>query len=114
MHNFSDTPTLNLSIRSHSEQFAGNGITLLLEWTVSISQICYQQLIQNASILVVPDAGVTVLHIGNINAQLTLQYNRGYRVSVTQPGICGQPNQTEIIHLSYSKSISDYSRGEWA
>ena len=32
-----------------------------------------------------------------------LSYNTLYNVSITQPGICGQPNQTVFIELSYSK-----------
>ena len=108
-----DTPTLNLSIQSHSEHFISDSITVLLEWTTSLSQIYYQYLLQNVSILVIPDTEVTIAYIANMNAQLTLQYNREYRVSVTQPGICGQPNQTAFIHLNYGKSIV-ITTGEWA
>ena len=34
-----------------------------------------------------------------------LLYNTLYNVSITQPGICGQPNQTSFIKLSYSKYL---------
>ena len=97
---FSDTPRLHLS--TPTEQFTSDRVTVLLEWTFSLSQIYYQCLPWNVSIFVVPDTEVTR---GNMSAQLTLQYNTLYNVSLTQPGICGQPNQTEFIHLNYSKSL---------
>ena len=80
-------------------------ITVQLEWTISLLQIYYQQLLQNVSIDVVPDNGVTVAYTGNRTLQLTLQYNTLYNVSLTQPGICGQPNQTAFIGLKYMYSM---------
>ena len=32
-----------------------------------------------------------------------LSYNTPYNVSITQPGVCGQPKQTLFTELSYSK-----------
>ena len=104
MHNFSGTAGLNLSIQTHSEQFSGNGITLLLEWTLSLSQDIFQQLLENVSIFIVPDPEMTTTFTGNRTLQLTLQYNREYRISVTQPGICGHPNKTALIKLDYSNN----------
>ena len=50
---------------------------------------------------IVPDPEVDPF-IGNMSIRLALPvlYNTLYNVSVTQPGICGQPNQTA---LNYSK-----------
>ena len=75
----------------------------LLELTLSNSLGRYQQLLlPNVSINIVPDPEVDPF-IGNMSIQLTLPYNTLYNVSVTQPGICGQPNQTAFIELNYSK-----------
>ena len=104
MYNSYNTPDASLSIQSHSAQLKSEIITVKLEWTVSLSQIYYQQLLQNVSIDVVPDTGVTVAYTGNRTLQLTLQYNTLYNVSLTQPGICGQPNQTTFIKLKYMYS----------
>ena len=85
-------------------------ITVQLEWTVLPSQIYYQQLLQNVSVHVVPDPEMTTVNIGNRTLQLTLLHNTPYNVSITQPGICGQPNQTAFIELKHLYStyfISD-------
>ena len=76
---------------------------IILEWTLLNSLSRYRQLLQNTSVNVVPDLGVAIMFIGNMSIQLTLPYNTLYNVSVTRPGICGQPNQTAFIELSYSK-----------
>ena len=76
-------------------------ITIQLEWTVLLSQIYYQQLLPNTSIYVVPDPEVDIAYTGNRTLQLILQYNTLYNVSITQSGICGQPNQTAFIELEY-------------
>ena len=73
-----------------------------------LSQIYYKRLLWNVSILVIPDTEVTIAYyVGNMSAQLTLLYNTLYIVSLTQPDICGQLNQTEFIHLNYSKYFRD-------
>ena len=76
-------------------------ITVQLEWTVLLSQIYYQQLLQNVSVYVVPDPEMTTVHAANRTLQLTLLYNTLYNVSITQHGICGQPNQIAFIELKY-------------
>ena len=105
MYDFSDTPRLNLSVQSHSEEFFSDRVlvTVLLEWTISLSQIYYQQLLRNVSVDIAPDPEVIMTNIENMSVQLTLQYNTLYNVNITQPGICGQPNQTTFIQLNYSK-----------
>ena len=102
-----DTPTAELSIQSHQEQFTSNSIAIILEWTLSNSPSYnyYQQLLQNSSVNVVTELEVVIMFFGNMSAQLTLQYNTLYNVSVTQPGICGRPNRTAFIELNYSKHI---------
>ena len=97
-----NTPNPQLSILPHSEQLSSDNITVVSEWNVSNLQIYHQQLLQNVSINVVPDP-VEIMYTGNRTFQLTLLYNTLYTVNITQPGICGQPNQTVIIELSYSK-----------
>ena len=99
-----DGLTSSLSIQSHSAQLMSEIITVQLKWTISLSQIYYQQLLQNVSIDVVPDTGVIMAYTGNRTLQLTLQYNTLYNVNLTQPGICGQPNQTAFIELKYMYS----------
>ena len=96
----------NFSIQSHSEQFTRETVTIILEWTVSLSQIYYQQLLPNVSVAVVPYPGIIIVYTGNRTLKLTLAYNTLYNVSLTQPGICGQPNQTAFIELSYSKKYA--------
>ena len=55
-----------------------------------LSQIYYQQLLQNVSIDIIPDTGVTVADTGNRTLrQTSLQYNIQNNVSIIQPGICG-------------------------
>ena len=98
--------TTVLSIQLQSEKFLHNGVVVLLEWTLSYSNR-YQRLLPNASANVFPLTEVEIMFIGNMSVQLTLPYNTLYNVSVTQPGICGQPNQTESIELSYSKLFSE-------
>ena len=48
---------------------------------------------------VVPDPEMTTVNTGNRTLQLTLLYDKRYNVSITQPGICGQPNQTSIHRI---------------
>ena len=103
MYSLYNPPDARLSIQSHTAQLMSEIITVQLEWTISLSQIYYQQLLQNVSIDVVPDNGVTVAYTGNRTLQLTLQYNTLYNVSLTL-GICGQPNQTAFIELKYMYS----------
>ena len=104
-YNSSDPQISNFSIRSHSEQFTSDRVMVTLKWTLSTSQIYYQQLLQNVSISVVPDLEMAILFIGNMSVQLTLQYNSLYNVSVTQPGFCGRFDQTISIDLNYSKML---------
>ena len=93
-----------LDIRFISRLFSSNGISVVLEWNVSNVQIYYQQLLQNVSVYVVPNPlMMALIHTGNRTLQLMLSYNTLYNVSITQPGICGPPNQTVFIELSYSK-----------
>ena len=96
--------TLNsvLDVRRLSEQFSSDGISVVFKWNVSNILIYYQQLLQNVSINVVPGL-VPITETGTF--QLMLLYNTLYNVSITQPGICGQPNQTILIKLSYSKYL---------
>ena len=97
-----NTQNPELDIQSHSQQFSSDNITFVFEWNVSNLQIYHQQLLQNVSINVVPDP-VEITYTENRIFQLTLLYSTLYTVNITQPGICGQPNQTVIIELSYSK-----------
>ena len=46
---------------------------------------------------------ILITYTGNRTIQLSLLYNVQYNVSITQPGICGQPNQTAYTELIYSK-----------
>ena len=63
----------------------------------------YQHLLlPNVSIDTVPDTGVDLV-IRDTSVQLTLPYNAQYNVSITQPGICGQPNQTVFLELNVCK-----------
>ena len=101
---FSDIQNPELSIDSHSEQFTNDGVVVLLEWTYMYltSVTYYQQLLPNISINVVPATRLDAVLIGNTSVQIiSLQYNTQYNVSITQPGICGQPNQSAFIELSY-------------
>ena len=91
-----------LDVQRLSEQFSSDEISVICKWNVSNVQIYYQQLLQNVSINVVPNP-IVIRYAGNRNFQLTLLYNTLYNVSITQPGICGQPNQTVFIKLNYSK-----------
>ena len=91
----------SLKAQSHLAQLMRERITVQLEWTVLLSQIYYQQLLQNVSVHVVPDPKMTTVHTANRTLQLTLLYNTLYNVSITQPGICGQSNQTAFIELKY-------------
>ena len=92
----------NFSIHLHSERFKSNTVTVILEWIISLSQIYYQQLLQNVSVCVVPDPEMTTVNTGNRTLQLSLLYNRQYRASIIQPGICGQPNHTIFFEFNYS------------
>lgn len=105
-YNSPDTHISNFSIRSHSEQFASDRIMVILEWTVTLSQTYYQQLLPNVSAIIIPNPGITMAYMGNMTLQLMLAYNTLYNVSLTQPGICGQPDQTAFIELSYSKKYA--------
>ncbi len=98
---FPDALISNFSTRSHSEQFASDSIIVILEWTISLSQVYYRQLLLNASVQAVPYPVMIMVYTGNRTFQLTLLYNIQYNVSLTQPGICGQPNQAIVIELSY-------------
>ena len=77
---------------------------VILDWALSNSLGRYQQLLlPNVSINIVPDPEVEIMFFGNMSNKLMLHYNTSYNVSITQPGVCGQPNQTAFIELSYSK-----------
>ena len=93
--------TAVLSIQLQSEEFLSNRVVILLEWTLSNSNR-YQRLLPNTSANVFPLTEVEITFIGSMSIQLTLAYNIQYNVSITQPGICGQPNQTSFLELSYS------------
>ena len=94
----------NLYVQLISELFSSDGISVVLEWNVSNERIYYQQLLQNVSVHIVPNPPMMALmHTGNRILQLMLSYNTLYNVSITQPGICGQPNLTAFIKLNYSK-----------
>ena len=77
---------------------------VILEWTLSNPLGHYQEfLLPNVSVSVVPNPEVEIDFIRNTSVRLILPYNTLYNVSVTQPGICGQPNQTAFVELNYSK-----------
>ena len=82
-------------------------VVVILEWTLSDTLGRYQQLLlPNASVSVVPSPEMEIfMFIRSTSIQVTLSYNILYNVSVTQPGICGQPSQTASIKLNYSKRI---------
>ena len=84
-----------LAVWTLYEQFLSDGISIVLEWNISNVQIYHQM---NVSIAVVPSP-IAVMHARNRTLQLILSYNTLYNVSLTQPGICGQPNQTSFIEL---------------
>ena len=104
---FSDTLPVRPSIRACLKQFLSDRVVVILEWTLSNPLGHYQQLLlPNVSVNVVPNPEMQIMFIGNMSVQLSLSYNTLYNVSVTQPGICGQPNQTAYIELNnYSKQI---------
>ena len=102
-----------LGIRLISELFSSDGISVVLEWNVSNVQIYYQQLLQNISANIVPNSPkMALMHTGNRTLQLMLSYNTLYNVSITRPGICGQPNQTVFVELNYSKI--KYLNNRWS
>ena len=76
---------------------------VLMEWT--LSNLNRYELLRppNVSVNVSPLTEVEIMFTGSMSIQLTLPYNTLYNVSITQPGICGQPNQTAFLELSYSK-----------
>ena len=82
---------------------------MLLGWIYPSSRTYYQQLAiaRNVSVNVVPEIWLNAIlvFVGNMSVILTLQYNTLYNVSITQPGICGQPNLTAYIELNYCKYI---------
>ena len=94
-----------MSIESHSEQFTTNEVVVILEWIYSISGSSNQQLdaVQNIGVNVVPAIRLNdiLVFIENASVILMLQYNTVYNVSITQLGVCGQPNQTTFIKLNY-------------
>lgn len=95
-----------MSIESHSEQFTTNEVVVILEWIYSISGSSNQQLdaVQNIGVNVVPAIRLNdiLVFIENASVILMLQYNTVYNVSITQLGVCGQPNQATFIKLNYS------------
>ena len=96
--------TAVLNIQLQSEEFLSERVVVLLEQTLSNSNH-YQRLLPNASANVSPLTEVEIMFTGNMSIQLTLAYNTLYNVSITQPGICGRPNQTAFIKLNYSKYL---------
>ena len=91
-----------MSVRSCTEQFSSDGITVTPEWTLLNSQDYYQQLLRNISVSTNPQPN-NVMFTGDMRVQLTLSYNTLYNVSVTQHSTCRQLNQTKIIELNFSK-----------
>ena len=73
--NYGSVATLNWT------QLMRERITVYLEWTVLLSQIYYQLLLQNVSVRVVPDPEMTTVNMGNRTLQLTLLYNTLYNVT---------------------------------
>ena len=94
--------TTVLSIQLQPESFLSDRVVVLLEWNLSNSNH-YQQLLPNASANVSPLTEVEIMFTGSMSIRLTLAYNTLYNVSITQPGICGRPNQAAFIKLNYSK-----------
>ena len=91
-----------LSIRSDSEEFLSDEVTVTLEWTLINSQPYYQQFLRNISVTVNPQPK-NVLFTGDMRVQLELSCNTSYKVSVTQHSTCRQLTGTTLIELSYSK-----------
>ena len=103
--NFSGTLPAKPSIQSSSQQFLSNRVVVMSEWTLSNSFGRYQQLLlPNVSVSVIPSPEEEIMFIRSMSIRLTLPYNTLYNVSVTQPGVCGQPNQIAFIELNYSVS----------
>ena len=94
--------SLDLSIRSNSEDFSSDVVTVSLEWTLFNKQIYYQQLLRNVSVSADPQPN-SVMLTGNMRAHLMLSYNTLYNVSVTQHSTCQQLIQTKFLLLNYSK-----------
>ena len=81
-------------------------VVVVLEWTISNTLGRYQHLLlPNASISVVPIPEEEIMFIRSTSIQLSLHYNTLYNVSITQPSICEQLNQTAFIELNYSKQV---------
>ena len=98
---------VDLSLRSHSEQFSSNSVTVTLEWIILSSQTYYQQLLSNVSVSANPQLNKVML-TGNTSIRLVLSYNTLYNVSVTQHSTCRQLNQTQVLLLNYCKLL-DYT-----
>ena len=94
--------SLDLIVRSHSEQFTSDRVTIALEWILLNSQIHYQQFLRNISISAAPPLNNLML-TGNMRVQLVLSYNTQYNVSVTQHSTCQQLIRTTFLLLNYSK-----------
>ena len=94
----------SLKVQSHLAQLMHERITVQLEWIILLSQIYYQQLLQNISFHVVPDPERATVNTGNRILQLTLLYNTLYNVSFTQRGICGQSAFIELKYM-YSSDV---------
>ena len=77
---------------------------MLLEWTYSTLRTYHQQL-ATVSVNVVPEIWLNAILVSveNMSVTLTLQYNTLYNVSITQPGICEQPNLMAYVELNYCK-----------
>ena len=105
IYNYSDAQTTKLSVQLQSEQFSSDRVMVILEWTLSDLLSRYPQLLQNVSVVVVPDLKVeiSVMFIGNTSVQLTLLYNTLYNVSIIQPATCEQLSQTAVLELNYSE-----------
>ena len=93
---------LELSIRSESEDFSSDVVTVSLEWTLLNLPVYYQQLLCNVSINAVPPLRSKIF-ARNMRAHLTLSYNTLYNVNVTQHSTCQQLIQTKFLLLNYSK-----------
>ena len=95
---------LSIHIRSESERFSSNGVTVTLQWMLVNLQVYYQQLLPNVSVSTNPQPH-SMIFTGDMRVQLELSYNTSYVVSVTQHSICEQLIQTAFIELNFSKIV---------
>ena len=77
-----------------SQQFEGNGITVILEWIQEMSLYSYH-------VNITPQ--LAVMFIESTRVQLTVLYNVLYNFSVAAVNQCGQQNVTSFTELYYSE-----------